>query len=57
MIASSSTYDCGKNRPRRNHAMSHALRRNYASRKMCNEPITVFMLATPLLYFHVRMQK
>jgi hypothetical protein len=45
MIASSSTYDCSRNRPRRNHAVSHAPRRNYAthaSRKMCNEPITAF---------------
>jgi hypothetical protein len=36
MIASSSTYDCSRNRPRRNHVVSHALR------KMCNEPTTVF---------------
>jgi hypothetical protein len=45
MIASSSTYDCGRNRPKRNHVVSHAPRRNHAthaSRKMCNEPITIF---------------
>jgi hypothetical protein len=45
MIASSSTYDFGRNRPRRNHDVSHAPRRNYAthaSRKMCNEPTAIF---------------
>jgi hypothetical protein len=45
MIASNSNYDCGRNRPRRNHVVSHAPRRNYAAhtaRKMCNEPTTVF---------------
>jgi hypothetical protein len=36
MIASSSTYDCSRNRPRRNHVVSHV------PRKMCNEPTTVF---------------
>jgi hypothetical protein len=39
MIASSSTYDYSRN------AVSHVPRRNYAthaSRKMCNEPITIF---------------
>jgi hypothetical protein len=42
MFASSSTYDFGRHKPRRNHAVPHAPRRNYASRKMCNEPTTVF---------------
>jgi hypothetical protein len=46
MIASSSTYDCSRNRPRRNHVVSHASRRNnvvsHVPRKMCNEPTTVF---------------
>jgi hypothetical protein len=46
MIASSSTYDCSRNRPRRNHVVSHAPRRNnvvsHVPRKMCNEPTTVF---------------
>jgi hypothetical protein len=36
MIASSSTYDYGRNRPRRNHAVSHAPRR------VCNGPTTVY---------------
>jgi hypothetical protein len=36
MVASSSTYDYGRNRPRRNHAMSHAPRR------VCNDPTTVY---------------
>jgi hypothetical protein len=46
MIASSSTYDCSRNRPRRNHVVSHTPRRNnvvsHMPRKMCNEPTTVF---------------
>jgi hypothetical protein len=46
MIASSSTYDCSRNRPRRNHVVSHAPRRNnvvsHVPRKMCNELTTVF---------------
>jgi hypothetical protein len=36
MIASSSTYDYGRNRPRRNHAVSHA------PRIVCNDPTTVY---------------
>jgi hypothetical protein len=36
MVASSSTYAYGKNRPRRNHVVSHAPRRN------CNRPTTVY---------------
>jgi hypothetical protein len=36
MIASRSTYDYGINRPRRNHAVSHAPRR------VCNGPTTVY---------------
>jgi hypothetical protein len=36
MIASSSTYDYSRNRPRRNHAVSHAPRR------VCNGPTTVY---------------
>jgi hypothetical protein len=36
MIASSSTYDYGRNRPRRNHVVSHAPRR------VCNDPTTVY---------------
>jgi hypothetical protein len=36
MIASSSTYDCSRNRTRRNNVVSHV------PRKMCNEPTTVF---------------
>jgi hypothetical protein len=36
MVASSSTYAYGRNRPRRNHAVSHAPRR------ACNGPTTVF---------------
>jgi hypothetical protein len=36
MIASSSTYDYGRNRPRRNHTVSHAPRR------VCNSPTTVY---------------
>jgi hypothetical protein len=35
MTASGSTYDCGRNTPRRNYA-------THASKKMCNEPTTVF---------------
>jgi hypothetical protein len=45
MIASSSTYDCGRNRPRHNHVVSHAPRRNYAThapRRMCNKPSTIY---------------
>jgi hypothetical protein len=61
MIASSSTFVHGRNRPRRNHVVSHAPRRNnvvsHMPRKMCNEPLLFFMLATLLLFFHVRMQK
>jgi hypothetical protein len=36
MFASSSTYAYGRNRPRRNHVVSHAPRRN------CNSPTTVY---------------
>jgi hypothetical protein len=36
MIASSSTYDYGRNRPRRNHTVSHAPRR------VCNGPTIVY---------------
>jgi hypothetical protein len=36
MVASSSTYDYGRNRPRRNHDMSHAPRR------VCKGPTTVY---------------
>jgi hypothetical protein len=36
MVASSSTYDYGRNRPRRNHDVSHAPRR------VCNGPNTVY---------------
>jgi hypothetical protein len=36
MIASSSTYDYGRNRPRRNHVVSHVPRR------VCNGPTTVY---------------
>jgi hypothetical protein len=36
MVTSSSTYAYGRNRPRHNHAMSHAPRRT------CNGPTTVF---------------
>jgi hypothetical protein len=36
MVASSSTYAYGRNRPRRNHAMFHA------PRKVCNGPTTVY---------------
>jgi hypothetical protein len=36
MVASSSTYAYGRNRPRCNHAMSHA------PRKVCNGPTTVY---------------
>jgi hypothetical protein len=36
MFASSSTFVHGRSRPRRNHAMHHA------SRKMCNEPSTIY---------------
>jgi hypothetical protein len=36
MIASSSTYDYGRNRSRRNHDVSHAPRR------VCNDPTTVY---------------
>jgi hypothetical protein len=36
MVASSSTYDYGRNRPRRNHVVSHA------PRKVCNSPTTVY---------------
>jgi hypothetical protein len=36
MVASSSTYAYGRNRPRRNHVVSHAPRRN------CNSPTTVY---------------
>jgi hypothetical protein len=36
MIDSSSTYDYGRNRPRRNHVVSHAPRR------VCNGPTTIF---------------
>jgi hypothetical protein len=46
MIASSSTYFCSRNRPRRNHVVSHVPMRNnvvsHVPRKMCNEPTTVF---------------
>jgi hypothetical protein len=46
MIASSSTYDCGRNKPRRNHVVSHAPRRNHVvshvSRKLCKEPSTIY---------------
>jgi hypothetical protein len=46
MIASSFTYDCSRNKPRRNHVVSHAPRRNHVvshvPRKMCYEPTTVF---------------
>jgi hypothetical protein len=51
MFASSSTFVHGRSRPRRNHVV------HLVPRKMCNEPTTVFMLATLLLFFHVRMQK
>jgi hypothetical protein len=51
MLASSSTFVHGRNRPRKNHVLHHV------PKKMCNEPATVFMLATLLLYFHVRMKK
>jgi hypothetical protein len=36
MVASSSTYAYGKNRPRRNHVVSHAPRR------VCNSPTTIY---------------
>jgi hypothetical protein len=36
IVASSSTYACGKNRPRRIHVVSHAPRIN------CNRPTTVY---------------
>jgi hypothetical protein len=36
MVASSSTYAYGRNRPRRNHVVSHAPRRN------CNIPTTIY---------------
>jgi hypothetical protein len=36
MVVSSSTYAYGRNRPRRNHAMSHA------PRKVCDGPTTVY---------------
>jgi hypothetical protein len=46
MIASSSTYDYSRNKPRRNHVVSHAPRRNnvvsHVPRKICNELTTVF---------------
>jgi hypothetical protein len=46
MIASSSTYDCSRNRSRRNHVVSHAPRRNHVvshiPRKMCNGPSTIY---------------
>jgi hypothetical protein len=51
MFSSSSTFMHGRSRPRRNHVVSHM------PRKMCNEPTTIFHVATPLLYFHVRMKK
>jgi hypothetical protein len=46
MIASSSTHDCGRNKPRRNHVVFHAPRRNHVvshvSRKVCKEPSTIY---------------
>ena len=51
MFASSSTFVHGRSRPRRNHVVHHV------PRKVCNESTTIFMLATLLLFFHVRMQK
>ena len=50
MIASSSTFVHGRSRPRRNHVVHHV------PRKVCNKSM-FFMLATPRLYFHVRMKK
>jgi hypothetical protein len=50
MYASSSTCVHGRSRPRRNHVVHHV------PKKMRNEPTTVFMLATLLLYFLVRMK-
>jgi hypothetical protein len=51
IVASSSTFVHGRSRPRRNNVVSHV------PRKMCNQLTTVFMPATLLLYFHVRMKK
>jgi hypothetical protein len=46
MITSSSTYDCSRNKPRRNHVVSHAPRRNHVVshffRKLCKEPSTIY---------------
>ena len=61
MFSSSSTFVHGRSRPRRNNVVFHVPRRNnvvsHVPRKMCNEPTTFYMLATLLLFFHVRMQK
>ena len=51
MFASSSTFVHGRNRPRRNHVVSHT------PRKMCNGLLLFTMLVMLLLFFHVRMQK
>jgi hypothetical protein len=51
MFASSSTFVHSRSRPRRNHVVHHV------PTKMSNIPTTVSMLATLLLYFHVRMKK
>jgi hypothetical protein len=50
-FASSSTFDHGRSRPRRNHVMSYSLGE-------CPMDLLLFiMLAILLLYFHIRTQK
>jgi hypothetical protein len=58
MIASSSSFVHGRNMPRKN-VIHHMHRRNvvHMPRKVHNESATVFMHATLILYFHVKIRK
>jgi hypothetical protein len=52
MFASSSTYAYGRNRPRRNHVVSHV------HRKTCNGPTTVYHACNAsFVHSHAKMQK
>jgi hypothetical protein len=46
MFASSSTHDYGRSKPRRNHIVSHALR------KMCNKPSTIYHACNTYMQKH-----
>ena len=51
MIASSSTFVHGRSRPRKGNVIHHV------PKKMHNESATVFMPATLILHFHVKIRK